>query len=544
MKKIILFIVISLVWMATSTAQEKLSDTEKLASLGKVYGFLKYYHPKVAKGYVNVDQHLVEHISKVKSTTDKASLSKIYIDWIDELGEIVPCKSCNEEKPYFDKNFDLSWLDDTRLFTAELSSKLRYIEQNRNQEANYYIEIKPVGNIKVTNEPTYKALGEYPQEVYRLLGLFKYWNIIEYFFPYKYLTDQHWDAVLLEMIPKFQQAANKTDYQNTIKELVAKLDDSHAWISITQENVKHLPVKISNIEDKAVISGFYNDSIAKQNDLQLGDIIVKINDVVVASEMAKRLKYTAGSNTNGKIKRTYSYIFAGVQDEVVLTIIRNGSEKQITSKRYHFKDFNYLNNPKTIKSKSISDDIGYINAGSVDGKEVFKIFKSFKNKKAVIIDVRNYPKPIHAALTRFTNSEKRDFYNGYSPDISYPGKFIYKQSRKTGGSRKNFKGKVIILVNEETISLAEFIAMALQTGDNVITVGNQTVGADGDVVTFNYLGGYKTAMSGNGIQYPDGTETQRKGVKTDVEVTPTINGLQQGRDEVLEKAIEIATEKK
>jgi len=98
------------------------------------------------------------------------------------------------------------------------------------------------------------------------------------------------------------------------------------------------------------------------------------------------------------------------------------------------------------------------------------------------------------------------------------------------------------LVNEESVSRSEFIAMAFQTADNVITVGNQTAGADGDVVVSEYLGGYRTAITGTGILYPDGTETQRKGVKIDVEIKPTINGLREGRDEVLEKAIEIANE--
>jgi C-terminal processing protease CtpA/Prc len=84
--------------------------------------------------------------------------------------------------------------------------------------------------------------------------------------------------------------------------------------------------------------------------------------------------------------------------------------------------------------------------------------------------------------------------------------------------------------------------MAFQTADNVITVGNQTAGADGNVVVFDFTGGFRTAMSGLGFQYPDGTESQRKGVKIDVEVKPTIKGLRQGRDEVLEKAIELASE--
>ena len=109
-------------------------------------------------------------------------------------------------------------------------------------------------------------------------------------------------------------------------------------------------------------------------------------------------------------------------------------------------------------------------------------------------------------------------------------------------SKLAFLASDILLVNEDSMSRSEFTAMAFQTADNVITVGNQTAGADGDVVVFEYLGGFRTAISGNGIEYPNGSESQRKGVKIDIEVKPTIKGLKKGRDEILEKAIELASE--
>lgn len=406
---------------------------------------------------------------------------------------------------------------------------------------NFYASNERVGKIKITNEPVYKDL-DYPNEEYRLLGLFKYWNIIEYFYPYKYLTDQNWDSVLKEMVPKIRNASSKSEYQSIIKELIAKLDDTHAWISFSDERPKYLPIKVSHIENKAVISGFYNDSIANINNLKLGDIILKINDTEVKTEIDKNLKYVGGSNTNIKIKSTYNKIFSGLEDTVKLSIERNGEIEQIKVNRYDFNDFNYWDNPKRIKSKSISDEIGYINMASVKGEDIKDIFESFETKKAIIIDLRNYPAFIYYRFSRYLNSEKRDFSTIYSPDINYPSRFISKDNLKTNSSKKAFKGKIILLVNEDSMSRSEFTAMAFQTADNVITVGNQTAGADGDVVVFEYLGGFRTAISGNGIEYPDGSESQRKGVKIDFEVKPTINGLKKGQDEILEKAIEFASE--
>ncbi|MFK7979226.1 MAG: hypothetical protein AB8G86_04545 [Saprospiraceae bacterium] len=49
-------------------------------------------------------------------------------------------------------------------------------------------------------------------------------------------------------------------------------------------------------------------------------------------------------------------------------------------------------------------------------------------------------------------------------------------------------------------------------------------------------GGLRSRISGLGVYYPDGTETQRIGIVPD---TPTIQGIRAGRDELIEKAVEL-----
>ncbi|WP_157802129.1 hypothetical protein [Flavobacterium sp. 1] len=44
-------------------------------------------------------------------------------------------------------------------------------------------------------------------------------------------------------------------------------------------------------------------------------------------------------------------------------------------------------------------------------------------------------------------------------------------------------------------------------------------------------------MSGIGVYYPDRRETQRIGIIPDIEVKPALLSIQQGKDEVLERAI-------
>jgi hypothetical protein len=66
----------------------------------------------------------------------------------------------------------------------------------------------------------------------------------------------------------------------------------------------------------------------------------------------------------------------------------------------------------------------------------------------------------------------------------------------------------------------------------------EAVGANGDVSSFVLPGGVTVRFTGQAVMHPDGRQLQRVGLLPDVEVHPTIQGLREGRDEVLLAAID------
>jgi C-terminal processing protease CtpA/Prc len=98
-------------------------------------------------------------------------------------------------------------------------------------------------------------------------------------------------------------------------------------------------------------------------------------------------------------------------------------------------------------------------------------------------------------------------------------------------------------MNEETISRGESFVMALQTIEGAITVGRQTSGADGNVADFTFFDDKTTWITGLGVFYPDGRETQRIGIIPDIEVPVSIEDIRMGRDAILDKAIDVVTKK-
>jgi C-terminal processing protease CtpA/Prc len=173
------------------------------------------------------------------------------------------------------------------------------------------------------------------------------------------------------------------------------------------------------------------------------------------------------------------------------------------------------------------------------------MMSELKNTKAIIFDLRSYPKSTMGRIVEYLKKRRTQFARITHPDLSYPGNFIFQDDDIHVGSKRfakgifHYKGKTIVLVNEITQSQAEWSTMAFQTVDGAVTVGSQTSGADGNVSNLMLTGNIKTNMTGLGVFYPDGTPTQRVGVKVDVEVKPTAKGIKERRDEVLEKALSL-----
>ncbi|WP_294822434.1 S41 family peptidase [uncultured Flavobacterium sp.] len=546
MKKLILVLAIFL--LQSAMASTPVSESKKLEATARIWGFLKYYHPQVAKGKFDWDQKLIDLLPEVEKAATKEELNALYIKWIDSLGEVPVCKKCSKpsKEEVFEKNFSMAWMEDNAAFTPELTKKLKYIEANRHLGGSHYAGFGGADNVKIKNEQEYKDF-EYPDKNYRLLSLFRYWNIVEYYFPYKYQTDKKWDDVLVAMAPKFTEAKNTQEYHLAMLELVAHIDDSHGYFVTSHTNQYFgyywAPVTFSIIDGKAVVTGYYDAEKAKADDLRIGDAITHVNGVSINGILTEKKRYLPSSNPDGLKRNAYFSIFNGSTGNAAVTFERDGATatKQIT--RYFKKDFKNPEKAAPEKYKLLEGNIGYINMGLLETKDVKGMFEKLGSCKALIFDIRNYPQGTMYEIARYLMKEKRDFVHFTKPDPNYPGKYNWLRNYTTGPRGKSpyaYKGKVIIMVNETTQSHAEFTTMSLQSGDNVTTIGSQTAGADGNVSPFEFPGGYKTWITGLGVYYPDGTQTQRTGVKIDIQAKLTIAGIKAGRDEVLEKAIELA----
>ncbi|GAB0157481.1 hypothetical protein CHRYSEOSP005_27590 [Chryseobacterium sp. Alg-005] len=532
-----------LLFLCISFSAQTITETQKLESLCKVWGFLKYYHPHVARGNFNWDQQLFQKMDELENVQDKTQLNEVYSQWIDSLGTVELCEKCKkeEDKVYFLKNFNLSWIKDSTIFSKSVSAKLEHIQNNRNVGNNYYFG---TGGRKVffRNENSYGSA--FTSEQISLLELFRYWNYIEYFFPYKYKTDQPWNEVLREMIPKFTQIRNDEQYHLTLAELVTKTDDSHAFlfsplISLNQYGRRRIPVEYEYAEGKLVVTKINSNKFNEMTLFQVGDIIYDVNGKTIPQMVNAFGKYIPASNSWGKIKKVKNLFLFSNKDSISIKFERDHQNMMITAKTYLLKDINYEKPAVPEKWKFIDSErkTGYVNMGIIERKDLEEMYQNLKTAQSIIFDLRNYPKQTILPLSRLLLPENTIYYQFNFPEIHYLSKF-YSRKNSIGKHNPNYyKGNVIVLVDENTQSQAETTAMMLKQHPKAKLIGGHTSGANGDVIRFK-VADLDTSFTGLGAYYPDQTETQRVGIVPDIIIKPTVKGIQEGRDEVLERALD------
>jgi hypothetical protein len=507
-----------------------------LATLARVWGFLKYHHPLVTAGQRQWDFELLRIMPVILAAPDRAHANDELAAWIDRLGPISSCNPClpapagdlSEKAP-------ITWIYDQKSLGLALSQRLQSVYVNRTGR-QFYVSLTKAGNPSFDHELAYPQL-QFPDTGAQLLGLFRWWNILQYWAPYREAAGQDWAAILSDFIPRLALAKDKADYQLALFELIAKANDSHAnlWSSLALRPPVGdcaIPVALRFINGKAVVYRSDNARIFRS-----GDSIDELEGASVASLIAKWTPYYGASNEAARQRDLAAFLTRGPCGPVSVSVLRDGRDQHVAAERVEFT-------PRAIDHgdalRVLSTDVAYMNLSDLKAVDLPAYFDKAKDTKGLVIDIRNYPvEALQYALGAYLAAKPTSFVSLALPDLANPGAFQFAdgavQAIMPGAI--HYQGRVMILVDETTQSAAEFTAMALRAMPNALVMGSTTAGADGNVSAIVLPGGLGTMISGLGVFYPDHHPTQRIGIVPDIVVKPTVQGIAAGHDEILEAAM-------
>lgn len=521
-----------------------------LEVLGRVWGFVKYHYPAFSDDRYDLDFELFELLPQVADAT-AAARNEILASWIDGFGGYKTTPERYEQilasDSVFEHRTDIAWIRDTATLGRELSARLVRLRQADRTAGNYYVTDSYLADYDAwmpnpcfDREKAYKNLKN-PDYGYRLLTVFRFWNMVEYFFPTKYLLDRDWDEVLPEYIGRMARPTDGDPW--VVRRMIAELVDNHAQSGNLYSDLllaDRVPINVSFVEERLVVVSPDTVSIAgkREKPFHIGDEILLIDNRPIAYYLSRTREFIPCSNQEDVMAATATWCLCVPRDDKLSIRYRRGGVIRDTlvgsassiSWRPRRKAFSMLN-----------DSIGYLCLGEFEGTDSSFIARLQKTE-GLIVDLRYGTSLDIWNIISSMRDSGEDIVRYTYPLKDLPGVFVEKNHSYRGEDGWILEKPIVVLVNETVQSAGETQVQRIQSNPQVTVVGSRSAGADGNVSWFKLPGGIESCFSGLGWYYSDGYAVQRQGVKIDHEVRPTIRGVMAGRDEMLDEAIRIIHE--
>ncbi|CEG26186.1 S41 family peptidase [Bacillus sp. B-jedd] len=591
-----LLVVIGLVAIGLNFMPDKQADVKikkqnidkraaNLEAFGRLYGYIRYFHPSDESASLDWTRFGVYGAEKVKDAANerelKAALNELFLPIAPTLSLYIegekPSKQAKikptsdivawqhygppgNAAPIFRSNRTKAKLADGRRlldkemlfsnfpktgekFEGQLGKSLRvsvpltlYIENGKTlgttkKSWEDFEELKkellnPDRNLTTANED------------YRYAGIISSWNMLAHFHPA--FTNMPYEEVNGQLGISLKNAANnktREDYIETLSSLMLTTNDGLATFSFPdQVNVyRRLPFVADLVDGQIVIT------VAPQyGEFKTGDIIETINGEDSKSYIESLAKTLPGS-PQFKLWSAIDSVLGNMETKIVYSHDGHKREVSFTERDLHYIDeFNRTGNYGVL-----GNGIYYINSAMNAIPVLDSNREELIHAKGIIIDLRT------SGLDDFSYAKIKDLITNKpakSPAervmrVIYPyRKDVTSEEMPSPDSTladETFKGKVVFLSYGGTIGRAEHFLTYVKENQLGTIVGQPTAGASGTYQSFPITLNLHGIMTGAEPFSREGYSTYAVGVEPDIPVVRTMEGVRNGVDEYIEKALEM-----
>lgn len=425
-----------------------------------------------------------------------------------------------------------------------------------------------------------------PGQKRRMESFRQVWRIINDNYFDQTFNGLDWNKIKEDYEPKV--LALRTDYElhNLLQELINRLNRSHFMIIPPEiaQVMEKAKIRARTIEEKAetedleeeadaeevmesdfadkygigidlrlidnqfVITQIESDSAAEKSGLKTGFVLEKINGVSLG-DVLKQIELYSGNAKDIRKQLPLEIIawFLNSDEDSPVTLNyldKENTLKEITVKREKIEGnsvkllANFPRQFVSFSSKAINEETGYVkfNNFAVSTVEDFcSAISKFKDTKNLIIDLRGNMGGSFGSLMGII---------GLLTDTPLKmGTEIYKQGKETRFIRphkKNYKGKIIVLVDGLSLSAAEIFAAAMQENNRAVIIGEKSAGEALPAMTTTLETGATFLFPVANFETPKGNLLEGKGVEPDINVALDRQSLLAGSDKQLETALDFA----
>jgi hypothetical protein len=570
----------------------KKQKIENLYSFGKVYGYVRWFYPGDEVTQIDWNKFAVYGIREVQNSRNTEKLKEILLELYKPIAPSlsITVKNTNE-------NFDIrsitpsdtsglnhvSWVH-YGVYLSEKSNIYKSIRINRDNlddlfkdsvkskninyaDLKYATTTKPGDHIKKDignglilimplslysiKEHTYpladssklnllkRRLNHLPDESLKsnklniqLANIIIAWNVLQHFFPYFDVIHTDWEAELNRSLEKTYSVRSEADYYTVLMEMTSKLDDAHVNVSYPNIRGYGVKIKVDLFGNDVVVLASGSDQIKK------GDVIKSIDGHSALSEIREKEELFSASQNVKRYRAINAFGIKFDQNDARVTLLREGKEFTKKEKRFPMTDM-FFRGTNLNDIIDLGDGIYYIKGRIQD---INYLLTKLKDAKGVIIGSAGQL----MELLPYMISKPAWSAHFLVPVAIYPDRVntIWSENRWTVEPKTPFiKAKFVVLTSPSDQSTLETLLGIVNYYKLATFVGDTTAGCNGNINIIDLLDNYSIRWTGMKVLKQDSSQHHLIGFNPDYPVVRTKEAELKGRDEYLEKAIEILREK-
>jgi len=376
----------------------------------------------------------------------------------------------------------------------------------------------------------------------RLSAVIVAWNVFEHFYPYFDVVAADWPGELRRALGQAAIDKDERSFAETLGRLTVPLQDGHMTIlHPTDSGTFRPPISLGWVEDQIVVTHLDDTSLK----IKPGDIVTIIDGSPAASVLSKAQSLLSGAKTEWIRLRAILTIMAGLENtKFSLGLKRRTGESFSVSLKRTLDIRSVSTEYRPSQMQEVAPKIFYVDIDRFSQSEFQSNLDKLASSNGIIFDFRGAPSGELQPPGIFGYLSSTEMYSPTwaNQTVLFPDRVRMSFDMdhwKVAPKQPRLNVPIVFLQDVRAISYFETLMGIVENYKLGTIVGENSAGTNGNVTFFSLPGGYRIRFTGLRVLKHDGSQHHGIGIPPNVEVHRTIAGVADGRDEILERAIQV-----
>lgn len=379
----------------------------------------------------------------------------------------------------------------------------------------------------------------------RLADVIVAWNVFQHFYPYFEISRLDWEQGLPLYLAKAAADREDDQFRMTMESLVGALRDGHGRLLPAHFSGYRPPFHLVWAGDQLVIADPGNVP-----GLKAGDVILEANERPIEQRLAAmRARISAASEGWFRWRVAESLPGELGRAEQITVKVRHldGTEAEVTCGRVPMgggmSRARPPNEPRPKTGDELAPGIIYIDSDGLSVAGLKKVEDKLASARGIVVDARGYPADAGTLILRHLTDKQLTSAQWWIPVSLLPDRYRQNWQRLPSWQlpplAPRWTRHVAYVIDGRAISYAESCMGIVEHFHLAEIVGEPTAGTNGNVNPLTLPTGSQIMWTGMRVLKHDGSTHHGVGIKPTVPVSRTPKGIAEGRDELVEKAVEV-----